>query len=320
MTDQILLLFASYGLLLVFANVFLEQLGLPLPAVPTLMVGGALTGSGMLPLLPTLAVAVFACLLADAIWFAGGRRFGMRVLGTLCRISLSPDSCVRRSSLWFERWQVGMLLVAKFVPGLSTIAPPMLGAMRTRWSLFLLFDLLGSLLWAGVAIWAGYLFAPMIDQLLAYIRQAGTVAGFAILVLLAGYIALKWVQRQALLRTLRMARITVEELNQRLSSDRPPVILDVRSPQDRLVDARTLPNALLVDLKALEKTLGDIDLDREIVIYCRCPNEASAATAAKLLMKRGYRQVRPLLGGLDAWSGAGYPVPSIASPVTSLLD
>jgi membrane protein DedA with SNARE-associated domain/rhodanese-related sulfurtransferase len=319
MTEHILQMFAAYGLLLVFANVFLEQLGIPLPAVPTLVVGGALAASGVLPLVPLVGVAVVACLIADAVWFEGGRRFGSRVLSTLCRISLSPDSCVRRSSVWFERWQVGMLLVAKFIPGLSTIAPPMLGAMRIRWLTFIVYDLLGSLIWAGIAIGVGFLFAPAIDQLLASMQQAGTVAGIVVLALLACYIAMKWLQRQQLLRTLRMARITVDELRERLSSDQPPVVLDVRSRQDRLVDARALPNALLVDLAAPEDSLGDIGLDTEIVIYCRCPNEASAAFAAKKLMQHGYRQVRPLLGGLDAWSGAGYPVPPIAVSMGSPL-
>ncbi|MEO7064096.1 MAG: DedA family protein, partial [Dokdonella sp.] len=162
MAHEIIALIAQYGLLLVFASVLLEQLGFPIPAVAVLVVAGALAASGQLSLPGTLLVALIGCLLADLAWYWAGRRFGARVLRTLCRVSLSPDSCVHQSELRFERWGGQMLLAAKFMPGLSLVAPPLVGALGLPMRAFLLFDALGSLLWAVVAVGLGYAFAAQI--------------------------------------------------------------------------------------------------------------------------------------------------------------
>jgi len=159
MAHHIIELIAQYGLLLVFANVLVEQAGAPLPAVPTMIVAGALAAADRLPLSGVLLVAVLACLLADFAWYAAGRHFGGGVMRTLCKVSLSPDSCVKQSEIRFQRWRGGMLLLAKFVPGLSTVAPPLVGAMGLRPVPFALFDGLGSLLWVGVAVSLGYVFS-----------------------------------------------------------------------------------------------------------------------------------------------------------------
>ncbi|OOG45429.1 VTT domain-containing protein [Rhodanobacter sp. C01] len=313
MAHQIIALIAEYGLLLVFFNVLVEQAGVPVPAVPTMIVAGALSANGKLPLAGVVLVAVLACLLSDLLWYWAGRRFGSGVMRTICRISLSPDSCVKQSELRFQRWRGRVLLIAKFVPGLSTVAPPLVGAMGLRTGTFVLLDGLGSLLWAGVAIGLGYAFAAQIDDLLAAMASAGTVAFELVLVLLALYIAAKWWQRRRLLIALRMARITVEELNQSIADGQTPVVVDVRSQAARLLDTRIIPGALLADLDQVAQALQDIPPDRELVIYCSCPNEVSAAKAAKLLMAIGYRNVRPLLGGLDAWDTAGYMVERLAA-------
>jgi rhodanese-related sulfurtransferase len=188
------------------------------------------------------------------------------------------------------------------------VAPPLVGAMGLRLSSFILLDVLGSLLWAGVAVGLGYVFAAQIDDLLAAMASAGTVAFELMLAVLALYIAAKWWQRRRLLVALRMARITVDELNQSIADGQTPVVVDVRSQAARLLDTRIIPGALLADLDSVNQALHDIPSDRELVIYCSCPNEVSAAKAAKLLMAIGYRNVRPLLGGLDAWDAAGYTV------------
>ncbi len=306
MAHEIILLIAQYGLLLVFCNVLIEQLGVPVPAVPTLVVAGALASNGHFPAISVLVVAVLACLLGDLIWYWAGRRFGAGVMRTICRISLSPDSCVKQSELRFQRWRGRVLVIAKFVPGLSTVAPPLVGAMGLRLPGFLLLDGLGSLLWAGLAIGLGYLFAAQIDQLLSTLASAGTLAFEGLLCLLALYILVKWWQRRRLLRALRMARITVDELNQAIEQGQAPVVVDVRSETARMLDTRVIPGALLADLDGVALAIGHLPSDRELVIYCSCPNEVSAAKAAKLLMALGYRRVRPLLGGLDAWDAAGY--------------
>jgi len=312
MAHQIIALIAQYGLLLVFFNVLVEQAGVPVPAVPTMIVAGALSANGKLPLAGVVLAALIACLLSDLLWYWAGRRFGAGVMRTICRISLSPDSCVKQSELRFQRWRGRVLLIAKFVPGLSTVAPPLVGAMGLRAGSFVLLDGLGSLLWVGVAVGLGYAFAAQIDDLLDAMASAGTVAFELLLALLALYIAAKWWQRRRLLLALRMARISVDELNQSIADGQNPVVVDVRSQAARLLDTRIIPGALLADLDRVTQVLQDIPPDRELVIYCSCPNEVSAAKAAKLLMAIGYRNVRPLLGGLDAWDAAGYTVERLA--------
>ena len=313
MAHEIIALIAQYGLLLVFLKVLVEQAGVPVPAVPTLVVAGALAATDRLPVSGVVLAAVLACLVGDLAWYAAGRRFGSGVMRTICRISLSPDSCVKQSELRFQRWRGRVLLIAKFVPGLSTVAPPLVGAMGLRLPTFLLLDGLGSLLWAGLAVGLGYAFAAQIDVVLATLASAGTFAFELLLVLLALYIAVKWWQRRRLLLALRMARITVDELNQAIAGGRSPIVVDVRSQPARLLDSRVIPGALLADLDSVGRTLQDIPPDRELVIYCSCPNEVSAAKAAKLLMALGYRRVRPLLGGLDAWDSAGYAIERLPS-------
>lgn len=308
MAHHIIELIAQYGLLLVFVNVLVEQAGVPVPAVPTMIVAGALASMERLPLAGVVAVALLGCLLADYAWYVAGRHFGGGVMRTLCRISLSPDSCVKQSELRFQRWRGGVLLVAKFVPGLSTVAPPLVGAMGLRTASFVLFDGLGSLMWVSVAVSLGFIFASQIDAVLVALANAGSVALMLIGSLLVLYIVVKWWQRHRLLRALRMARITVQELNDAVAAGRNPAIVDVRSQAARLIDSRIIPGALLADVNSVDRIVDAVPLDAELVIYCTCPNEASAALVAKALMSRGYKRVRPLLGGLDAWDEAGYPV------------
>jgi len=280
----------------------------PVPAVPTLVVAGALVANAQLSLAGVLLVTLLACLLSDLMWYWAGRRFGAGVMRILCRISLSPDTCVRKSELHFQRWRGQVLLIAKFVPGLSTVAPPLVGAMGLRLSRFVLLDGLGSLLWAGVAVGAGYIFHAQIDRVLTALANAGTVALAGVFGVLALYILAKWWQRRRLLRALRMARITADELNHAMQVGNAPLVIDARSEMSRMLDTRVIPGAMLADFSGTDWSLHDIPLDHELVIYCNCPNEVSAAKVAKVMMERGYRRVRPLLGGLDAWSAAGYTV------------
>lgn len=308
MAHAIIALIAQYGLLLVFLNVLVEQAGVPVPAVPTLVVAGALAASAQLSLAGVLLVTLLACLLSDLMWYWAGRRFGAGVMRVLCRISLAPDTCVRRSERHFQRWRGQVLLVAKFVPGLSTVAPPMIGAMGLPVSRFVLLDGLGSLLWAGVAVGLGYAFHSQIDQVLAALANAGTFAFEGVFGLFVLYIVAKWWQRRRLLRALRMARITADELSRALQGGSAPLVIDARSEMSRMLDARIIPGAMLADISGADWSLREVPLDHELVVYCNCPNEVSAAKLAKAMMDRGYRHVRPLLGGLDAWSAAGFAV------------
>jgi membrane protein DedA with SNARE-associated domain/rhodanese-related sulfurtransferase len=305
------------GLGLVFLNVLLDQLGFPVPAVPTLMVAGAMAAAGRLSGPELSALAVGACLIGDAAWYAAGRIYGGRVLSLLCRISLSPDSCVAQTQSGFERWGAKLLLVAKFVPGLSIVAPPLAGATRMGWARFLAFSLSGSVLWVGVVLAAGIALHRQILALLPRALQLGGAAVVLLLALLGCYVGWKWWERRRFYTAFNMARISVAELHEQLAGGAGPVIVDVRSPTAQLLELRRIPGALHLPAREVGRHLARVPRDRDIVLYCTCPNEASAAEAARLLMELGYERVRPLLGGLDAWIEAGYAVEPLAEPVAS---
>ena len=301
-------LIAQYGLTLVFVNVLLERAGLPLPATPTLLICGALAATGRLSVWWIFALALLACVIGDTVWYVAGRYYGRRVMKFLCRVSLSPDSCVRSTENRFERWGRLTLVLAKFVPGLSTVVRPLAGAMRLSWGSFELFNGVGSVLWAGAAIGTGMLFQTQIGMVLLQIRHLGTEAGELTLVIVLLYVAYKWWERRRFNAALRLPRIEIEELRSLIAEGKAPIIVDVRSSLGRDQDRRCIPGALEMSLDEILARLGDIPEDREVVFYCACPNEASAALACRRLMDRGYSRVRPLKGGLDAWVAAGYEV------------
>jgi membrane protein DedA with SNARE-associated domain/rhodanese-related sulfurtransferase len=297
-----------HGLPLVFAAVFLEQMGLPLPALPWLLAAGALSATGQFSLLLGLAVTVVACLVADGIWFYLGRYRGNQVLGLLCRISLEPDSCVRRTQNVFTRYGLRSVLVAKFVPGLSTVAPPLAGMAGVGAGRFLFVDAVGSLLYGGCFIFLGYFFSSQIQQ----IGEALAGIGGSALGLLAGlaglYIGFKLWQRQRLLRELRMSRITVDELHRKQEAGEDVMVLDLRSRAAVEQDPAIIRGAVRFSLDDIEKRQHELPRDREIIVYCSCPNEVSSARLALLLQREGFARVRPLLGGIDAWREQNYPL------------
>ena len=314
-------LITQYGLVLVFANVLMQQMGLPIPALPTLIVAGALAADGKISALALFAVAFIACAISDATWYSVGRLFGRRVMKLLCRISLSPESCVRQSEYLFHRWGNLTFVLAKFVPGLLMISPAMAGTMRlSGWS-FALLDGLGAAIWAGAAIGTGMLFHHEISQLIGHLEELGGIAIAVIGVLLGGYIASRWRQRRRFYNRLRMARITVDELHRLIGEGQQPVIVDLRTSLVRDQDSRFIPHALVMDFAETDQWLDQVPTDREIIFYCTCPNEAGAARVARKLMDLGYTHVRPLLGGLDAWIAAGYEVENKSvTPVGALTQ
>lgn len=308
MTQHFLLLLAQFGLSLVILNVFVDQLGLPVPAVPTLVMAGGLAANGQLSLLALFCGAVIACLVADSGWYLLGQLYGVRVLKTLCRISLEPDSCVSQTQSRFERWGVNSLIIAKFVPGLAIIAPPMAGALRIGWLRFILLSTASAVLWVGTALFAGFLFKNQIGAVLSNLDRFGSWVAMAAGILLAAYIAYKWWERARFFRLLRMARINVSDLHQLIKRGDAPVIVDVRSATARALEPRWIPGALHLPLDQVGTHVKGLPKDREIVLYCTCPSEASAARVARILMNHGFKRVRPLHGGLDAWLAAGYSV------------
>jgi membrane protein DedA with SNARE-associated domain/rhodanese-related sulfurtransferase len=296
------------GLAVVAVNVLLNQIGLPVPVVPTLVLAGAIAANGQLPLGWLFLAAVSACLVADCIWYGIGQKYGIRVLKVLCRISLEPDSCVSETESQFDRWGVNSLVVAKFVPGWATIAPPLAGAMRIGWLRFIALSTLAAILWAGAGLLAGVLFNTQIERLMIRLDQVGSIALAAGLSLLIAYVGYKWWERRRFYRMLRMARISVAELSELIQSGTAPLIIDVRSPTARTLEPRWIPGALHISLPDVGVHLKDLPRDRDIILYCTCPSEASAARVAKILMNHGFKQVRPLHGGLDAWVAAGHAI------------
>jgi membrane protein DedA with SNARE-associated domain/rhodanese-related sulfurtransferase len=300
-------LIEQYGLAFVFINVLAVQAGIPVPAYPALIITGAFLARGGYSAPQLLATAVLASLLADFGWYHAGRRYGGRVLKTLCRISLSPDSCVRQTESIYARWGSRSLLVAKFIPGFASVATALAGIVGTkRWS-FLLYDAGGAALWAAVPIGLGYLFRAAVDDLIAVLEQLGK---FGVLLIAAGFaifIATKWWQRRRFYKELRMARISVGELYRLIEEGQKPMVLDVRTPASQERDGR-IPGALPLSDADLDEKLADVSRDGEVIVYCSCPNEVTAARVAKLLMQRGFHKVRPLHGGIDAWVAAGFGV------------
>jgi membrane protein DedA with SNARE-associated domain/rhodanese-related sulfurtransferase len=300
----------SYGVTIVAANVLLDQIGLPVPAVPTLIVAGAMAAEGRLPLPSLFAYSVMACLAADCSWYLVGQKYGIRVLKTLCKISLEPDSCVSQTQSRFERWGINSLAIAKFIPGLAIIAPPMAGAMRIGWLRFISLTTCASVLWVGAGLGAGVLFKSQIARLLQQLSDFGSIAGAGAVILLALYIGFKWWERSRFYKMLRMARISVADLYDLVQTGASPLIIDVRSSTARALEPRWIPGALHVSMQDVAHRLKELPRDRDIILYCTCPSEASAARVAKILMNHGFKRVRPLHGGLDAWVAAGYAVES----------
>jgi len=211
------------------------------------------------------------------------------------------------------------LVIAKFVPGWATIAPPLAGAMRIGWPRFIVLSTLAAMLWSGAGLFAGVLFNTQIERALIRLDQFGSIALAAGLVLLTAYVAYKWWERRRFYQMLRMARISAAELHELIQSGTAPIIIDVRSSTARALEPHWIPGALHISLPDVAVHLKDLPRDRDIILYCTCPSEASAARVAKILMNHGFKRVRPLHGGLDAWVAAGHTVARPNEPEPSSL-
>ena len=300
-------LLETYGAALIFLNVLAEQVGLPVPAMPTMMVSGALVAEGRLSPTSLLAATLTACVFGNVILYVIGRRYGWRVMRLLCSISLSPDSCVQQTSLHFERWGGWTLALGKFIPGINTVAPPLAGVMHMDWGRFLLLSTIGSVFWVAVSVGVGGIFHEQIQEVLDFMGRFGAQALAAVSALVAAYVSIKWRERRRFYESLRMARITVDELRQLLERGREPLVVDLRPAADRVRDG-AIPGARAIGFSAIANHLTEFPKDREVVFYCNCPNEASAAVVAKRFVDLGYTRVRPLAGGFDAWASAGYRI------------
>jgi membrane protein DedA with SNARE-associated domain len=279
--------------------VLLEQLGVPLPCYPLLLLAGTLAYQGEASGGGLLLTAVVAAVAADVAWYVAGARLGSRALRLLCKVSISPDSCVRQTENLFARVGLRSLLVAKFIPGLGAVATALAGVQRASVPAFLAYDTGGAVLWAGVPLLLGILFHSAIGDVLATLGDLGRKGAELVLAALALFIAIKIMRRWLLLRELRMARVSVHELHAMMARGEPLAIIDARaqSTGGRIPGARTADEHL--------ETLRSQPL-LEVVVYCACPNEVSAARIALKLKKAGFTKVRPLRGGIEAWLAAGF--------------
>ncbi len=313
--NDLVALVAAHGALLVFAATLAARIGAPVPAAPFLVAAASLQG---VSLAAVLAAAVFASVLGDGAWFLAGRRYGYRMLRLLCKVSISPDSCVTQSESFFGRWGGLSLLAAKFLPGVSVVAPPMAGALGMSTRAFVGYEMLASAVWAGCFLVLGFVFRGQIQAVLDSLSTMGGGALVALAIVVIAYLALRYWRRRHFLRDTGLLRIGVDELRALVDADAAPVILDVRSELGRSSDPRCIPGALPMDLDALRRTIHMLPADRLIVAYCNCPNDASAVAAARLLADAGRPAARPLAGGLDAWIAAGHPTARHAGHAASI--
>lgn len=305
--QHVIAIVERHGLLIVFVNILLARGGLPLPVVPTLLMASALGGRSGYQIAELIAAGAGASLIGDFVQYWCGRRYGQRFLGLLCRVSFSPDFCVRQTETVFARLGPWALLFAKFIPGLSLISVAMAGVVKMSALPFFVLDGTGGLLFVGAIVALGALFHDAIASVLATLTQLGELGVAAVAGAIAIYVLIKWWQRRLFIRRLRMDRITIGELRKLMDAGETLVILDVRPKEVRAQDG-IIPGAIAAHPTEIDPVLENYARDAEIVVYCACPNEESAATAARHLKQAGFKKIRPLLGGIDAWIEAGHPI------------
>jgi len=305
--NYLIMMIQQYGVGFVFLNVLALQAGLPVPAYPALLVAGAYAAMGGRPLWQLVAVGIAAALVADTGWYLAGRKFGIRVLRILCRLSLSPDSCVRQTESIFERFGPTSMLFAKFVPGFASVATALAGAMHLRYVVFVFFDAIGAGLWVGVGVGLGYVFRDAINDVMSTLSSLGQYGLMLIIAGFVAWIAVKWWRRHMFIKQLRMDRVSVDELRTLIDEDKVTAIVDVRSPLMQAATGR-IPGARTIDMQKIAESFEGVPADGEVIVYCACPNEATAVKVAQTLRKVGFKRIRPLHGGIDAWIEAGNAV------------
>ena len=303
-----------YGYLLLFAWVLIEQFGVPLPATPVLLAAGALSAEGQLSFSAALAAGIAASLLADSVWFLVGRKYGHHVLRILCKLSLEPTTCVRRTQDSFGRRRAATLMIAKFVPGLATLAPPVAGENGMGFATFLFFDGIGSALWVGALLAAGRFFGDLLKHDARVLDWVGRFSGALLLLGIIGFFAGRLLRRRMIMKELSAARLEPTELKRQLDEGESVFIVDLRHPLEFLPDPFTLPGALHFSPESLTLRQSEIPRDRDVVLFCTCPSEATAAKTAMMLYKLGIDRVRPLRGGYDEWKRLGYPLEAVSDP------
>ncbi|HEX3470304.1 MAG TPA: VTT domain-containing protein [Silvibacterium sp.] len=304
-------LFLKYAYLILFLWVLVEQLGVPIPSVPLLLTAGTLTATHRLSLPLVLIFVVLGSLVSDSIWYLLGKRYGGGVVKLLCRLSMESSTCVRRTENYFTKHGAGALVLAKFIPGLGSVAAPIAGQTGMQYRFFAVFDTAGILLWALAFTLSGRFFGDVLKRNPDALQWVGHFAFLLFALLLLGFFIWRSFRQRAFLREISMARLEPQDLKTMLDSELPVYIVDLRHPLDYLPDPRTLPGAILLSPDTLVQLSDEIPRDRDVVLFCTCPSEATAAKMALTIRKLGVDRVRPLRGGFDEWKRLGYPLVEI---------
>jgi membrane protein DedA with SNARE-associated domain len=258
----------QYGQWLIFVAVLAENLGLPVPSYALVLVAAALSTELHLRLGGILLVCVLGALVGDSIWYLLARQRGRPILRTLCSVSLNPDSCVSRTENLFARHGLKSLLIAKFLPGLNTVAPPLAGMLRMSPLRFALFDLGGIALWAGSALALGLAFQSQIEWLLEWLAAFGRTGVLIVAVAVTGWLLLKWIERRRFYRFLEHSRVSAPELKELLAQGEPVIVVDLRSDLTYRTDGLKIPGAIHIPPREFQTRYGEIPTGRPVVMYC----------------------------------------------------
>ncbi|HTV13346.1 MAG TPA: VTT domain-containing protein [Acidobacteriaceae bacterium] len=303
--------FVRYAYLLIFLWVLTEQLGIPVPSTPVLLMAGTLTATHKIHLELVVMAALVGSLIADSVWYVFGQKYGAVVVRLVCKLSFESSACVRKTEGYFTRRGAAALLVAKFIPGLGSVAAPIAGQIGMGYGKFLLFDAGGILLWVLSVTLGGRFFGDLLKRNAHIFSLAGHFFGVIFVLLFVAFLGYRMLQRRAFLKSVRMARVEPRDLKRMMDNGQSVFIVDLRHPLDYLPDPRTLPGALSLTPDKLVQQSARIPRDQEIVLFCTCPSEATAARMALTLRKMGIQRVRPLRGGYDEWKRLGYPLVDI---------
>jgi membrane protein DedA with SNARE-associated domain/rhodanese-related sulfurtransferase len=308
-----LVFFIHYAYLILFLWVLAEQFGIPVPSIPVLLMAGTVSATHRIHHSYALLAVLAACMIADSVWYALGRRYGGSVLRLLCRFSFEASTCVSKTEGYFTRRGAVTLVFSKFVPGLSTVAAPIAGQTGMKYGRFFLWDLAGSILWAETFLLAGRFFGDIAQRSASFFQVLSRFAFVIFILMVFGFFLYRLLKQRKFLQNVREMRLEPAELkamldNAEAQGNIPPFIVDLRHPLDYLPDPRVLPGALRIGPNEIREHSEIIPRDRDVILYCTCPSEETSAKLAMQLHKLGIYRVRPLRGGFDGWKQAGYPL------------
>lgn len=308
--------FLEYSYWILFGWVLAEQLGVPLPSTPIILTAGAFTATHHLGIGAIVLAVISACALADSIWFRLGSRFGSPVTRWICKFSLEAASCVRKTEDMLTRHGPVALLFSKFIPGLNTMAAPLAGQSKMKYRVFLMYDMAGSFLWAASLVLIGRFFGDVIRRNESILHWLNRSAIVLVILVAIGLLIGRLIRQQQFLHKIRTLRIEPTELKAMMDRGEDLYIIDLRHPLDILPDPRVLPGAVCLPPNELISRNAEIPRDRDIVLYCTCPSEATSAKVALTMRRFGIERIRPLRGGFDGWKQQGYPLVEITGPLS----